>query len=799
MRAVRRLFFVTVFVATLATILACASAEERADAARERFREALGRGDRIEALAAIDDLRSSLPDAPETLIEVAQLQVQAGSAPDAGWLLEEAVRRFPERANVRVASGRVALLLGNPALARASVLPIGADAEEHPVALVVRAQAELEMGDLNAALATLAETEKLYPERPEARLLRIATLLKEHRRDEARAAIDEARAALAGDDEESQGIRRRLDLTLAQIEAAQGEPDAAIAMLETMLASQPEDLLVWRQLMQMLIQRERGEEALARVEQALEAEDAPVGLYALAADLYVALDRETEAEAALRRFVAHSDSAAAYLPWVTFHSVRDDADATVAVLEEAISRYPDEPTLRLLHTEALLAREQLEAARSELDRFRDLTFDDDPQIDYLIARVELAEGDAAAAAERLRALAPRLDRAATQYWLGRALEVLGDGAGARRRYGLAMQRDPQWVAPAAALLSLEQRRGDWRSVVARSQHLVTLAPDRIEGWLALVEALENLGEGEAAERAATACVERFPDRPEPLLLRARALRAQRRHDEALAALDAAEAGGAAPIPIEAQRILTLGMAGRVDDGVAHARQALARHPDAAPLHAALAALLFAAGAAEEGARATDRALDLDPAEPWPWRVRCEFRAASGRWAGAVEDCTSYLAARPDDAGAHFMLGVARQSLGESAPAALAYRRAAALDERDSRPLNNLAELLSAQGDLDGALAVAQEAYRLDAADPYVMDTLGALYLRKGLADRAVSILEEAHAAAPELPDAVLHLALAYRDTGRTDEARVLLVGLDANGGANEALRVAAREALHSLP
>ncbi len=441
-----------VFVAGVAAILACASAEERADAARERFRQALERGDRIEALAALDDLRSSLPATPETTIAVAQLLVQAGSAPDAGWLLEEAVRRFPERDDVRVASGRVALLLGNPALARASVLPVEAGAEEHPLALVVRAQAELEMGDLEAALATLAETEKLYPERPEARLLRIATLLKEHRRDEARTAIDEARAAHQGDDEESKAIRRRLDLTLAQIEAAQGEPDAAIARLEAMLASQPEDLLVWRQLIQILVQQKRSEEALARVEQALDAEDPPAGLHALAADLYNALDREADAEAALRRFVAHSDSAAAYLPWVTFHSVRDDADSTVAVLEEAISRFPEEPTLRLLHTEALLALDQVGLARSELDRFRSLSFDDDPQVDYLIARIELAEGDAEAAADRLRTLAPRLDRAATQFWLGRALETLGDGEGARRRYGLALQRDPQWIAPTAALL-----------------------------------------------------------------------------------------------------------------------------------------------------------------------------------------------------------------------------------------------------------------------------------------------------------------------------------------------------------
>ena len=233
-------------------------------------------------------------------------------------------------------------------------------------------------------------------------------------------------------------------------------------------------------------------------------------------------------------------------------------------------------------------------------------------------------------------------------------------------------------------------------MAGHAQLLVQRAPQRIEGWTALVHALENLGEGEAAEEVARQAVERFPDRAEPHLMLAKALRAQGRTDEALAALDAAESVSAT-LEVTAERILTLGMGGRLEEGIAFAREALARDPDSAQLHAALASLLFAAGAAEEGAQATDRALTLDPDEPRPLRVRCEFRAASGRWPGARDDCTRYLAARPDDAGAHFMLGVALQQLSEPGQAVEAYRRAAALDERDLRPRNNLAELLAQRG------------------------------------------------------------------------------------------------------
>ncbi len=170
-----------------------------------------------------------------------------------------------------------------------------------------------------------------------------------------------------------------------------------------------------------------------------------------------------------------------------------------------------------------------------------------------------------------------------------------------------------------------------------------------------------------------------------------------------------------------------------------------------------------------------------------------------RWAGARDDCTRYLAARPEDSEVAFIRGVTLQQLGESQEAIAAYRRAALLDERDARPHNNLAELLAAAGDLDGALAAAQEAYRLDEKNPYVMDTLGALYLEKGLVKRAISVLEDAHQGAPELVDAQLHLGLAYREAGRTAEARALLAAVGASSAARPELRASAKEALDSLP
>ncbi len=789
------------FVGVLLSVvlaLACRSAEERVEGERASIQQAIERGDRAGALAAIDELRDALPETPESLLEVSRFLVQAGDAPRAGWLLEETTRRFPERDDAKTALARVALLLGNPSQAREAVLGIAPDSKEHAAGLVLRAQAELQLGDLEGALATLTEAERLYPDRPEARLVRIQTLLSEHRRDEARAAIEEARAALSGADEETVELRHRLDVTLAQMRAEQGDHEAALETLKEMVRADANDVLAWRALVQVLAQEKRAEEAIELLEESLARDEAPAELGALVAELHLAAGDETAAEVALRSFVERSESPAAVVPLVEFLSERGRTEDLLSSLDETLARFPDEPPLRLLRTEALLEADRTEEARAESARFAESTFEGDPQVEYLRARMTLAGGDAEQAAQQLRDLAPRLDLSTTQFWLGRALEESGDSEGARRRYGLAQQRDPTWLAPAAALLALDRKRGDWRAVASYARGIVARTPRQVGAWMALVEALENLREGEAAEQVARQSLERLPDRPEPHLLLAKALRAQGQTDEALAELGEAERKGATP-ELTAERVLTLGMGGRVEEGIAMARATLASEPDTADLHAALASLLFAAGVADEGARETARALELEPGKPRPLRVRCEFRAATNRFEGARDDCARYLEARPDDALAHFLLGLACAALGENERAIAAYRRAAELDERDPRPRNNLADLLARQGDLDGALAAAQEAYRLDEKDPYVMDTLGALYLEKGLADRALSLLEEAHSGLPEHPEVTLHLARAYRDVGRPQDSRALLTDLRQRGIGDPALEARVAEALGALP
>ena len=138
--------------------------------------------------------------------------------------------------------------------------------------------------------------------------------------------------------------------------------------------------------------------------------------------------------------------------------------------------------------------------------------------------------------------------------------------------------------------------------------------------------------------------------------------------------------------------------------------------------------------------------------------------------------------------------MARGRAGDAPGAIAAYRKALVLDAEAVAPRNNLALMLEQEGQLEEALAVAQAAFARAESNAVVMDTLGWLYLRAGRVDRAVALLEKARRIAPEAAHPRYHLAIAYRESGRTDEARELLNELHESLDADHELRARVDEA-----
>jgi tetratricopeptide (TPR) repeat protein len=590
-----------------------------------------------------------------------------------------------------------------------------------------------------------------------------------------------------------QAILRRFEASIYVQDAREGDVEGAIAGVRVLVDEAPEDTDLWGSLIQLLFAQRRHDEARDLLAAALDEDPERLQLYGLLAAVESAQGDDEAAEATFRRLIERQPSATAYAALSGLLAKKDDPDAALAVLDEGLAAVEGADALHIVRAETLLEAGRVDDA-AEVVASLD-AYDVDPKQRLLLrARIALDRGDAESARDQLEALVPELDNAATQFWLGQALEATGDLAGAERRYGVALNRSTRDPAGAFAAYQLAAARGDWQTAAAYGQMMMTRAPGRDDAWRALLVALVELGDGPRAEKIATAGVQHFPEDDRLRALHAASLRIQGRHEEALAALGPPAEDE--PTPVASERGMALAASGDLASARETLGAAIERAPEAPELQHALATVLYQAGGAEEGDAAVDRALALDPDDLRPLRRRLEFRAATGRLDGARADAERYLALRPQDAGVHYVAGVVNEGLGRSDDAIAAYRRAAELDATAVAPRNNLAVLLGHSGKLEEALEAAQQAYRLEPGSPYVLDTLGWLYLKSERVERAISLLEEATALEPPLPDAQLHLALAYRDAGRTEEARELLVALGPT--APEPLRAEVEKALATL-
>lgn len=147
---------------------------------------------------------------------------------------------------------------------------------------------------------------------------------------------------------------------------------------------------------------------------------------------------------------------------------------------------------------------------------------------------------------------------------------------------------------------------------------------------------------------------------------------------------------------------------------------------------------------------------------------------AGRLEGVEQACQQILAATPDNADAHNLLGIALHQRGQSARAAECIARAVALDANHAGYHNNLGKVLLEQGRPAEAIDGFRAAIRLQPGLMQAHLNLGNALVANGQATEAAAVLGELVRTAPR--SGVLHyfLALALAAAGRTDDAIVAL-------------------------
>jgi Flp pilus assembly protein TadD len=249
------------------------------------------------------------------------------------------------------------------------------------------------------------------------------------------------------------------------------------------------------------------------------------------------------------------------------------------------------------------------------------------------------------------------------------------------------------------------------------------APQDAQAALELAKALEESGDVGEAE---TVCRRMLQSQPENAELNERLgvfLKRQRRHEEALAALERAKAA----LPSEPrgwvmERANVLRHLGRGDEAIAAYRAILSDNPRDLEVHRILAEF-------SGDLSSYDRALDISPA--------AEVAVAKGR-----------LLMR----------------LGQAADAEAAFRRALAIDPDHAPGFSGLGAALESH-DTSGARAAHRKALELAPANADALEAFAAFLLRQGEHGAAQALAERAHSIAPASQTALALLGLAWRAQG----------------------------------
>ncbi|MBC8122568.1 MAG: tetratricopeptide repeat protein [Gemmatimonadaceae bacterium] len=209
--------------------------------------------------------------------------------------------------------------------------------------------------------------------------------------------------------------------------------------------------------------------------------------------------------------------------------------------------------------------------------------------------------------------------------------------------------------------------------------------------------------------------------------------------------------------------------GRLEEAIAHYRQALQLAPDYTDAHFALGVALQAKGGLDEAGRHLQKTLKLNPNHVDAHFTLSTVLQAQGKHDEAVRHLQKALRLRPDHAKAHNNLGVLFKEQGRLDEAVLHYCEALRFEPDFADAHNNLGIALKGQGKFNEAILHYRQSLR---SQPDAAET----HYNLGLALQATGNLSEAlesyQNALQQLEFAEAHFGVGsvLKDQGRFDEA-----------------------------
>ncbi|NNC87274.1 MAG: tetratricopeptide repeat protein [Akkermansiaceae bacterium] len=748
-----------------------------------RIREA--QGSMKAAETALEDAVEFAPTRSHARIEIANFHLRRGDRAKAREVLEAIKAATPGYLPAANSLAMIALRERDLERALKETSHVLARDRSNYDARMLKAQAQLAMGNPTEAVATLEELDAQFPGLPPTKIQLARTYAREGRTGKALATL--------GHVLERYPMHQEARLLEAQLRLQNGEPAAAIESMSSLLRSEPnlpmartllahaysaagrfdEALEIHRartqefpenpesHIMVGLIERMRGHADAARTA-LLRAEELAPGLPLVAAQL-IGLDLEAEKPDAARArserlLEAHPDSAAAHFLKASIEAHVRNWDVAEDTLKKCLQLDPDYGRAYAMLISIYLETERLEEARRELGDF--LAKDpDNPAALQRLASIEQQLGDIPAATKNYEAvLAVAPDSSVAQNNL--AVLYLAHGGRTEEAYQLAMKArvaNPDDAAIADTLGWIVFHRGEYRRALALLEESSSRLGDNPEVLYHLGRARQAMGDVDGARSAYTAALAAAP-----------------------------QFGGRTEAALQLELLDALET--RPPPSTKALEDLMARHPKDPVPRLALAASLERAGKSAEAAALYHGALELNP------DLLPAHTALARLYSGSL--------ARPEQALAHA-------------------KDARALAPEDVAVLATLGASALEAGKADWAYNLLKESTRVDSDDSGILVTLARSAYRTGRAAEAEAVMNRAQELSKGGPEAenidtFLRMLRLVRDPDRLvaadaeieealqrDPARLpaLMAGAKASvlKGRQDAAKTAYREILESAP
>jgi tetratricopeptide (TPR) repeat protein len=462
----------------------------------------------------------------------------------------------------------------------------------------------------------------------------------------------------------------------------------------------------------------------------------------------------------------------ARLQYAEFKARNGEVEEAIAMLEESTRKAPDYLPAWITLAQIALSQKKYDEALARLKQvFKWDATNYDARL--LQTQVWMAKGDVAKAVTELELIGKKHPGlAGDKYLLAQAYLHQKDVPKAMTALTQTLQANEDHDEAAMLLAQLHLNTGTPEPALGIMVNLLSRRPSQARAQLLLLDALRALKRHDDAVKVLEEQIRAYPQNPQPFFLLGLIQREQNKIAEARASFEQSVKLAPDRIPPIAQ-LVDLDLRDKdYARATERARALIEKLPGSADAQYLEARVYAAAGKWKEVESALFKTIDLDSNYVPAYQMLTQMYVSVSRLPAPLERLESWVARQPDNLHATLLLALVQWKQGAHAKTREIYEKLLARKPDSSLVLNNLAYFYAEHlNDLGRAQELASKAREADPDSAAVADTLGWILYKKGEHPRALELLKESATKLPDNPEIQFHFGVINQAMGQNDAAR----------------------------